>query len=132
MLYQFRSPVAVFALLLPSAPLLAHHGTAGTYDPQKVVEYTGTVKEFVYRNPHAALILTGKDASGKEVTYSFEVLPPGGLVRNGIHKDTFKAGDTVSLSAHPAYGNPNVGKPVGGKFVLNGKPMTGLGTDQDL
>ena len=124
--------LAALALLLPAGPLLAHHGTAGTYDQQKVVEYAGTVKEFVYRNPHAALILTGKDAAGKEVTYSFEVLPPSALVRNGIHKDTFKPGDTVTLSAHPAYNNPNVGKPIGGKFVLNGKPMGGLGGDQDL
>lgn len=116
--------VAILALLA-AAELFAHHGTAGTYDMTKVRKVSGTVKQFYWRNPHCGLVLTGKDESGKEVTYAFEIASPGGLAREGWSKETFKPGDTVTLQMHPAYGNPNVGQPLRATIVLNGKPLPG-------
>jgi hypothetical protein len=112
------------ALALLGAPaLFAHHGTAGTYDQDKVVKVTGVVKEFRWRNPHCILLLSAKDAAGKDITYSFEIGSPGSMVGRGLSRDTFKVGDTVSMDMHPAWGNPYVGQPAGGTFVINGKPV---------
>jgi hypothetical protein len=120
--------IAAILALLAAPTLFAHHGTAGTYDSRKVLKVSGTVKAFYWRNPHCALVLTGKDESGKEVTYAFEIAGPGGLAREGWSKQTFKPGDTVSLEMHPAYGNPNVGQPVRSTIVLNGKRLSGGST----
>ena len=124
-------PLASLALLATPLTLLAHHGTAGTYDQKKLVKVTGVVKEFRWRNPHCALLLTGKDAAGAEVTYSFEIGSPNSLVRRGFNRDAFKVGDTVSLEYHPAFNNPNVGNPESKTFVVNGKPLTGMGESNE-
>jgi hypothetical protein len=127
---RFHGVMAALALL--SAPaLLAHHGTAGTYDQNKVVTVSGVVKEFRWRNPHCTLVLAAKDGSGKDITYSFEIGSPGSMVGRGLSRETFKVGDTVSMEMHPAWGNPYVGQPANRTFVINGKPVTGMpGGDQ--
>ncbi len=53
--------VAAIGLLL-SAPLAAHHGAAA-FDTGKKVTLKGTVKEWIYSNPHCLLSLdvTGED-----------------------------------------------------------------------
>jgi hypothetical protein len=120
------STLTMFALLTTPVLLLAHHGTAGTYDQSKVVPVAGVVKEFRWRNPHCVLVLASKDASGNEVTYSFEIGSPNSLVKGGFSRDTFKVGDTVSLNMRPAFGNPYIGSPAGRKYVINGKEVTGI------
>ena len=54
--------VAVAAGLLIPLPLFAHHGSAA-FDTGKEVTLKGTVKEWVYSNPHCLLRLdvTGED-----------------------------------------------------------------------
>ena len=54
----------VLGLLLMSLPAFAHHGT-GTYDNTKSVTLSGTVTEFAFTNPHAALYFDAKDAAGQ-------------------------------------------------------------------
>ncbi len=120
------SVLAALALLISPVSMLAHHGTAGTYDQTKVVAVSGVVKEFRWRNPHCALILSAQDASGKELTYSFEIGSPNSLVRRGFSRDSFKVGDTVAIDMHPAFGNPHIGQPATRTFVINGKPVTGI------
>src|SRR5688572_32879742 len=88
-------------LLLISLPLFAHHGT-GTYDSTKSVTLSGTVTEFAYTNPHAALYFDVKDAQGKMVNWAIEMNSPGVLTRAGWSKRTFKAGDQITITVRPA------------------------------
>lgn len=109
---------------LACAPLHAHHGSAGIYDLKKTVTVTGTVKEFLWRNPHSALFLSGKDASGRDVTYSLEMGSPVTLVRLGFKRDTFKAGDAVVMEMHPSLTNTTSGYSISSQPVtINGKPL---------
>jgi hypothetical protein len=94
--------------LLFIAPLAAHHGT-GTYDSTKSVTLSGTVTEFSFSNPHAALFFDVKDASGKSVNWAIEMNSPGVLRRAGWTKATFKAGDQITITVRPA----KAGTPVG-------------------
>ena len=114
------------AFLLMSLPASAHHGT-GTYDSTKSVTLSGTVTEFSFTNPHAALFFDVKDASGKLVNWAIEMNSPGVLRRAGWTKATFKAGDQITITVRPAKAGTPVGlinraQPVlvNGKQVLSG------------
>jgi len=50
--------------LMISVVLMLHHGT-GTYDSTKSVTLTGTVTEFAFTNPHAALYFDVRDDKGE-------------------------------------------------------------------
>ena len=84
-------------LLMMCVPALAHHGT-GTYESTKSVTLNGVVTEFAFINPHAALYLDVKDASGKVVKWAVEMNSPGVLRAAGWTKTTFKAGDQINAS----------------------------------
>ncbi len=59
-----RLPLVLACLALSSIGGInlatAHHGTAINYDWDTTVQLTGTVTEFIWRNPHAALFLDVK------------------------------------------------------------------------
>lgn len=95
-------------LLIMCAQILAHHGT-GTYDSSKSVTLSGVVTEFAFTNPHAALFFDVKDANGKLVNWAIEMNSPGVLRRAGWTKNTFKAGDQITITVRPA----RAGTPVG-------------------
>lgn len=118
-----RFPLLLCFLSIGPLTSFAHHGTVGTYDQDKVVRVSGVVKQFVWRQPHCVLVLSGKDESGKEVTYSFEIGGPGGLAKQGMSRTSFKPGDTVEFDMHPAFGNPHVGQPATRSFIINGQEV---------
>lgn len=112
-------------LLFGAMPVLAHHGTSGSYDESKLVDIAGTVKEFRWRNPHSALFITSVDASGKQVTYTLEMGGPGALAKAGMTRDTFKPGDRVQIQMHPSLTNPISGySPSRLRMEVNGKVLT--------
>ena len=115
--------LAALALLAHGAAALAHHGTATSYDQRKLVKVEGVVKEFHWRNPHAGLFLTGKDAAGNEVTYSLEMGSPFVLSSLGFTRNTFRAGDSVVAEMHPSYGSPLSGELFSGRVWVNGKAV---------
>ena len=118
-----RTLVAMFFILVMASTLLAHHGT-GTYDSTKSVTLTGSVTEFAFTNPHAALYFDVKDASGKVVNWAIEMNSPGVLARAGWTKKMFKAGDQITITVRPSKAGTPVGlinrqKPV----IVNGKEV---------
>ena len=90
------------ALLLASAPVLAHHSFAAEYDESKPVKVTGTVSKVEWKNPHIWWYVDVKDDAGKVVTWGFSGGPPGMLVRRGITKDVLKSGDVITVSGFRA------------------------------
>jgi hypothetical protein len=118
------STLATVLFLASSNPLQAHHGTAGSYDQKKLVTIRGIVKEFRWRNPHSSLHLVGKDESGNEVTYTFEMGSPSQMVKIGFTRDTMKPGDEVVIQVHPSFTNPASGESlVPRQIVINGKEV---------
>src|SRR5215467_14496377 len=110
-------------LLAPAAAILAHHGT-GTYDSSKSVTLSGTVTEFAFTNPHAAMFVDVKDETGKVVNWAIEMHSPGVLARAGWTKRMFKYGDQITITVRPAKAGTPVGllnrqKPV----IVNGKEV---------
>jgi hypothetical protein len=87
----------MFAVLLVSAPLLAHHGEAN-YDTDKIVSVKGTVSEFQFINPHTLITLDVKNDKGEIEKWNCEMRSPTMLVRaGGWEKNTLKVGDVITV-----------------------------------
>jgi uncharacterized protein DUF6152 len=91
--------VAAIGLFLP-LPLAAHHGGAA-FDAGKKVTLKGTVKEWVYSNPHCILILDVKGEDGQVVQWTAETQAPSVIFAAGYRRDTFKAGEQVTVTVEP-------------------------------
>lgn len=115
--------LAYFAIavgfLAASGSALAHHGTALTYDPEKVVTHSGTVTRFAWANPHGRLNWDVKNSSGKVVTWGAELHSIGLMSRAGWNRNIVKPGDQVTVSGHPARAGTSY--MIATEVVLNGK-----------
>jgi Family of unknown function (DUF6152) len=87
----------IFATLIVSAPLPAHHGEAN-YDTDKVVSVKGTVSDFEFINPHTLITLDVKNDKGEIEKWDCEMRSPTMLVRvGGWDKNTLKPGDVITV-----------------------------------
>jgi hypothetical protein len=71
------------------------------FDRDKTVEVEGTVKKFLWTNPHSRLDLVVTDATGQPKDWTVELSAPAGLVRNGWTPKTLTPGMKVKLVVHP-------------------------------
>ena len=116
--------VIVFAAAvgaLMSVPLAAHH-TASTLYAEKTVTMKGTVKTWLWSNPHCLLTLDVKGEDGKVVQWLAETQPPTSVFPLGYRKDSFKPGDEVTITVEPVKN----GRPIGrilGAVLANGKTL---------
>lgn len=119
-----RWRVIVFAAvvgLLIRVPLLAHHGRAA-FDIGKTVVLKGTVKEWLYSNPHCLLRLEVTDANGQIVVWIAEGQAPNTIFPAGYRKDSFKPGDQVTVTVEPAKANRQMGR-ILEAVLANGKTL---------
>ncbi len=92
--------LAGVGISLLAAPALGHHSFA-MFDSTQTVEFSGTVKEFQWTNPHSWLQVMVADEDGQLVEWSLEMGNPGGLGRNGWRPRTVVPGDEVTVTLHP-------------------------------
>lgn len=98
--------VAAIALLC-AVSLSAHHGAAA-FDVGKKVVLKGTVVSWVYSNPHCLLSLDVVGEDGMTVRWIAEGQAPNVVYPAGYRKDSFMAGQSVTVTVEP---------------VKNGRPM---------
>lgn len=82
------------------SPVLAHHSDAGV-NMDASVTFEGTVKEFIWTNPHAYFVIEVKQ-NDKPVKWEVQTVGINLLSRRGWTKTTLVPGDKVSVRAHPA------------------------------
>ena len=114
----------IVALLGTAVPAVAHHSFAA-FDQSREVTVKGRVSEFQWTNPHAWLVVKGKTENGQDEEWSFEMISPSVLKRNGWTKNLLKSGDEVTVTANPAKNGTRfglmltvldaAGRPVGGE-----------------
>ena len=96
MKYPVLSLSILFAALLVSSPIFAHHGETN-YDTDKLVSVKATVTDFQFINPHVQIFLDAKNDKGEVEKWTCEARSPAMLVRNGDwDKNTLKPGDTIT------------------------------------
>lgn len=83
-----------------AAPAAAHHSTA-MFDMQAEVVVTGVIKEWQYTNPHSWLIVTVTNEDGTTTDWSFEAEAPSTMMRSRIGRNTFPAGEEVTVLGRP-------------------------------
>ena len=92
--------LAAVAASVFAGSALAHHSFA-IFDQTKVLNHTGTVKDFELINPHAWLHVAIIDAAGKSATWSFEGGSVAQLVGLGWTREGLRVGDKVQVSYRP-------------------------------
>ena len=81
-------------------PASSHHSHA-MFDHNKRVAVSGTVTEYVFRNPHVFLYVDVEGENGEIVNYWLELSNLPNMIRRGIGRATFKPGDAVTVHLHP-------------------------------
>jgi hypothetical protein len=107
---------AVAGVGLSIVPAIAHHSGA-EFSADKVIEITGTVKEFQFTNPHTWIQVMVDDPQRASVEWSVEWGSPNNLGRQGIRPSTFPAGARVTVRLRPMLNGSPAGGFVGAKFA---------------
>ena len=103
-----KSFALVAGLLLVSASLSAHHGTATSYDTKHVWSTWATVVEYRYLNPHPSMSFDRTDKNGHVEHWESEAgNNPSQLARSGWTKsrslEALKPGTRVKLYLATGY-----------------------------
>jgi hypothetical protein len=108
----FTGVLAAAMALALSSPAWSHHSHA-MFDHDKEVTITGTVSQWIFRNPHVFLYVEAKTPAGETITYTVEMSNIANMLKVGFAATTFKAGDTVTVTLHPLID----GRP-GGNYIV--------------
>jgi len=92
--------VAAVWVLLAAGSVLAHHSPV-MFDRSKKQTINGTVKEFIWTNPHASIQVDVVNAQGVSETWGVEMNSPNNLVKQGWKSTILKGGDKVSVVGNP-------------------------------
>ncbi len=99
-------PAAAFVALAAgmlgaAAPASAHHSFA-MFEPTKTLTFNGTIKTFLWTNPHViVMVMVQPDGGGAAQEWSLETTSPGVLTRSGWTRLSLKPGDKVSVTLSP-------------------------------
>jgi hypothetical protein len=104
---QMAAAGALSMLLVSASPLMAHHGTAPSYDLERSWTTKATVTEFQYKNPHPWLEFDRVNDEGETEHWTAELITnPTFLLRAGWTKDrsleALKPGTVVELELSTA------------------------------
>jgi hypothetical protein len=108
-------------------PSFAHHGAA-SFDTTRRLTLKGTVVEWFWANPHCFLRFDAKDEKGQPVHWVVETQSGTNLLPSGYSKQTFKAGDEVTVTFEPVRNGRPLGRmvsvilPDGKKLTMEGIP----------
>lgn len=96
--------VIVFAVavgVLMSVPVVAHHTGSFLY-ADKTVTLKGTVKAWLWSNPHCVLTLDVTGEDGQVVLWRAETQAPNTIYLEGYRSKSFKAGDELTVTLRVA------------------------------
>ena len=97
---------AVAAGLWLAVPARAHH-TASTLYADKTVTLKGTVKTWLWSNPHCLLTFDVKGDDGKVTPWMIEAAAPNALLRRGWTKQSLLAGTEIMVEGFQAKDGAN-------------------------
>ena len=90
----------VIATAVAAPPASAHHSYA-MFDVSKNISIEGTVKQFLWTNPHGWIRLEVMDAKGKPQEWGIEMGSLTILVSLGWNPKTLAPGDKIRMTVHP-------------------------------
>lgn len=94
----FAAAALVGAFAAP--PAVAHHSATATYVHGQVIKIDGTLKEFIWRNPHSFMRIEAPDDNGVKQLWVVEGAAPQQLSEGGLTASTLHAGDHVVVTGY--------------------------------
>jgi hypothetical protein len=85
----------IMLLLVTAAFTMPHHGWAD-YDQQKTLDFSGTISELVYENPHATIKI-----NEKKKIWSVYLAPVSRMQARGVTEAMVKKGNTIRVVGYP-------------------------------
>lgn len=120
------------AVAAPNAPQ-AHH-SFGMFDRSRIVELSGTVREFQWVNPHTWIQLSATE-NGRTFEWSIEGRSPNVLSRRGWTRSTLRPGDQITATIYPLKDGRRGGAIISVRFsdgrVLNADTPTAVDTNEE-
>ena len=101
--------LVAFGVLIVSAPVVAHHGTA-SFDTSKDLTLKGTVTDWIWANPHCFLKFDAMDETGTVRNWAVEVSNPTDMTKRGWARASFKVGDMVTVNLQPVKNGAPIGR----------------------
>lgn len=96
-----RIVATLIVVVALGAAVRGHHSFATYYFEEQSVSIEGVLVEFELKAPHAWVHVLAPDANGQMQRYGAEWSNPSRLARDGIDKDTLRAGDRVVIVGSP-------------------------------
>lgn len=97
---QIKRAVAAAACMLAAVQAWAHHSAAG-YNTAVTLTRPGTLVEFDWSAPHAVVVFTYLDESGKPVEVAATAGSPAMISRQGFKLEDFSTGARVEMTWNP-------------------------------
>lgn len=91
---------ALTLTLLGMGQALGHHAEA-VFDHNQILSVTGTVRTFLWANPHVLINLEITNTNGQSDVSIFEAGSAIAMQRNGWNRDSLKAGDRLAVTYSP-------------------------------
>ena len=88
--------LSIAALLVGGFVFATRHHGWSSYDQTKKLDYTGTIQESTYENPHATAKVKDKDK-----TWLVILAPVSRLEARGVSADMIKKGATIRVVGYP-------------------------------
>jgi len=88
-------------LICGGEQILAHHSVTALYLQDKTVTIKGTLKEFLWRNPHSLFKVEAPDESGQLQEWVVEGAAPTQLAADGVTRTTLRPNDQVIVTGRP-------------------------------
>lgn len=95
------SSAALAVLTWGVARALAHHSVSATYIHGKSVKIDGTLKEFIWRNPHSFMRVEAPDEQGEKQSWVIEGAAPAQFIEQGMKANTLRPGDRLIVTGQP-------------------------------
>lgn len=92
---------AVTLVMLGGSLTFAHHSVAASYLIGKSVTIDGTLKEFVWRNPHSFMRVEAADDKGQKHIWVIEGAAPQQLTESGLSQSSLRPGDRIIVTGIP-------------------------------
>jgi Family of unknown function (DUF6152) len=93
--------VTMMVWLSAAGGAFAHHSFAATYDADKKIKIEGTVKEFIWRNPHSFIKIEAPDDKGVLQIWTTEWAAPTQLSQSHLTRTSLRPGDKVVVIGAP-------------------------------
>ncbi len=97
------------ALLLPSAPVSAHHAFAATFDVNKPIVLKGKVTRVELINPHSWFWIEVENPDGTKTEWGFEGGSPNSLIRRGVTRNSLPVGTELVVNGYQVRSGENKG-----------------------